>query len=52
MDPRIVKEIMRRASVAQNKDFRTAVFVPPLARDRKKSIDSLLLAYKKINDDF
>ena len=52
MDERIIREIMKRAAVAQNRDFRTAVYVPPLARDRKKSIDTLLLTYKKINGDF
>ena len=52
MDPRIVKEIMKRAAVAQNKEFKTAVYVPPLAHDRKKSLDDLLLAYKKQHQDF
>ena len=52
MDPQIIREIMKRAAVAQNKDFKTAVYVPPLARDRKKSLDDLLLAYKKQHQDF
>ena len=51
MDPRLIKEIMRRASVAQNADFKTAVYVPPLARDRKHSIDSLMMDYKKVHKD-
>ena len=48
----MVKEILKRAQTAQSKNFKTAIFVPKLARDRKASIDKLLLAYKKENDDF
>ena len=33
MDKRLIKDIMRRASAAQNSEFRTSVFVPKLARD-------------------
>merc|ERR1712081_1897 len=34
------------------KDFRTTVYVPKVARDRKSSIDRLLMGYKKENSDF
>ena len=51
-DEYTIKEILKRAQTAQMQDFRTAVFVPKLARDRKTSIDKLLLAYKKNHTDF
>merc|ERR1711954_84250 len=40
------------AAKAALKDFRTATFVPKLARDRKSKIDDLLMGYKKSNPDF
>ena len=52
LDLRLTKEILRRASVAQNRHFRASIFVPKLARARKASIDKLLLGYKTTNDDF
>ena len=52
MDPRMVAEIHRRAAKAAIKEFRTATYVPKLARDRKTSIDKLLMGYKTINPDF
>ena len=51
-DPRLVQEIHRRAQKSALKDFRTTIFVPKAARDRKSSIDRLLVGYKKINSDF
>merc|ERR1711954_344056 len=51
-DPRLVQEIHRRAQKSALKDFRTTIFVPKAARDRKSSIDRLLVGYKKINNDF
>merc|ERR1711954_47595 len=52
LDPRMISEIHRRAAKAALKDFRTANFVPKLARDRKGKIDELLMSYRKINPDF
>ena len=51
-DEYMVKEVLKRAQTAQMQDFKTAIFVPKLARDRKTSIDKLLLAYKKNHNDF
>merc|ERR1711954_510035 len=51
-DPRLVQEIHRRAQKSALKDFWTTIFVPKAARDRKSSIDRLLVGYKKINSDF
>merc|ERR1711954_160321 len=51
-DPRLVQEIHKRAQKSALKDFRTTIFVPKAARDRKSSIDRLLVAYKKENSDF
>ena len=52
LDPRMVAEVHRRAAKAAIEEFRTANYVPKLARDRKTSIDTLLMGYKKINPDF
>merc|ERR1711954_432115 len=41
-----------RASKNASEDFRTSTFVPVLARDRKTSLDKLLLDFKKDNKDF
>merc|ERR1712081_54559 len=43
LDPRMIVEIQKRASKAALKDFRTAHFVPKIARDRKSKIDELLM---------
>ena len=51
-DPRLVVEIHRRAARSQIKEFRTTNYVPKFARDRKGKVDSLLMAYKKLNSDF
>merc|ERR1712081_38329 len=51
-DPRLVSLIHQRAAKSSLKSFRTALFVPKLARDRKSSADRLLMTYKKENDDF
>merc|ERR1711954_330719 len=51
-DYRLVAEIYRRAQKSGLKDFRTTICVPKAARDRKTSIDRLLLGYKKENRDF
>merc|ERR1711954_377634 len=52
LDPRMIVEIQKRASKAALKEFRTAHFVPKIARDRKSKIDELLMSYKKTNSDF
>merc|ERR1711954_292428 len=51
-DPRLVSLIHQRAAKSSLKSFRTALFVPKLARNRKSSADRLLMTYKKENDDF
>merc|ERR1711954_96313 len=51
-DPRLVSEIHRRAQKSGLKDFRTTIFVPKAARDRKSCVDRLLVGYKKLNPDF
>merc|ERR1711954_81195 len=52
LDPRMVAEMHKRAAKAALSEFRTSNFVPKLARERKGSIDTLLMGYKKINPDF
>merc|ERR1711954_403827 len=52
LDPRMIAEIHRRAAKAAIREFRTATYVPKLARDRKAQIDELLMEYKKTNKDF
>ena len=42
LDRRLVSEIHRRAALAGSQNFRTATFVPKLARARKIAIDKLL----------
>merc|ERR1712081_99774 len=51
-DARLVSLIHQRAAKSSLKSFRTTLFVPKLARDRKSSADRLLMAYKKTNEDF
>merc|ERR1711954_393991 len=51
-DRRLVTEIHRCAAKSSLKSFRTTLYVPKLARDRKGSVDPLLMAYKKVNSDF
>merc|ERR1711954_247642 len=51
-DPRLVGEIHRRAQKSALKDFRTTIFVPKAARDRKSCVDRLLVSYKRENPDF
>merc|ERR1711954_72924 len=41
-----------RASKNASEDFRTSTIVPVLARERKTSLDKLLLDFKKDNKDF
>merc|ERR1711954_120852 len=45
--PNRVAEIFRRASQIQNEHFKTKVFVPKLARQRKIDVEKLLLDTKK-----
>ena len=52
MDPRLVKEIHRRAQIGSSKDFQTSIFIPKIARARKACVDRLLLDFKKVNPDF
>merc|ERR1712081_163936 len=51
-DRRLVSEIHRRAAKLSLKSFRTTLYVSKVARDRKGSVDRLLMAYKKVNSDF
>merc|ERR1711954_513079 len=51
-DARLVSLIHQRAAKSSLKSFRTTLYIPKLARDRKASADRLLMAYKKTNDDF
>merc|ERR1711954_260843 len=51
-DHRLVNEIHKRAQKSALSDFRTTIFVPKAARDRKGCVDRLLLGYKKQNGDF
>merc|ERR1711954_509306 len=52
LDPRMVIELHKRSAKAKLKDFRTATFIPKIARDRKSAADKVLLDYKKENSDF
>merc|ERR1711954_285534 len=52
LDPRMVIELHKRSAKAKLKDFRTATFIPKIARDRKSAVDKVLLDYKKENSDF
>merc|ERR1712081_87258 len=52
MGPRMVAEMHKRAAKAALSEFRTANFVPKLSRERKASIDGILMGYKKLNPDF
>merc|ERR1711954_114896 len=52
LDPRMVAEMHKRAAKAALSEFRTANFVPKLARERKASIDGILMGYKKLNPHF
>merc|ERR1711954_471262 len=52
LDPRMVAEMHKRAAKAALSEFRTANFVPKIARERKASIDGILMGYKKLNPDF
>merc|ERR1711954_102166 len=49
---RLVSEIHRRAAKSALSSFRTTLFVPKSARDRKTTIDKLLMGYKRENSDF
>merc|ERR1711954_578365 len=51
-DPRMVTLIHQRAAKAALKDLRTVTFIPAIARDRKGSIDKMLIDYKRENSDF
>merc|ERR1712081_4961 len=51
-DHRLVSEIHKRAARSGIKNFRTTTFIPKVARDRKAKFDSLLMGYKKDNQDF
>merc|ERR1712081_17378 len=51
-DSRLVAEIHRRAAKSALNSFRTTLFVPKSARDRKTTIDKLLMGYKQENSDF
>merc|ERR1712112_458388 len=52
LDPRMVVELHKRAAKAKLKEFKTATFIPKIARDRKTAVDKILLDYKKQNSDF
>ena len=52
LDPLIVKEIHRRAVKSASKNFRTAHFIPAIARNRKTAADKILMDFKKLNPDF
>ena len=52
LDPLVVKEVHRRAIKASSKIFRTAHFIPAIARDSKTSTDKISMDYKKENNDF
>merc|ERR1711954_362377 len=51
-DARLVSLIHQRAAKSSLKSFRTTLYVPKLAKNRKSSADHLLMAYKKTNEDF
>merc|ERR1711954_294841 len=51
-DQRLVAEIHRRAAKFALKSFRTTLYIPKVARDRKASVDCILMGYKKVNSDF
>merc|ERR1711954_452762 len=52
LDPRMVTELHKRSAKAKLKDFKTATYIPKIARDRKTAVDKILLDYKKQNSDF
>merc|ERR1711954_124416 len=52
LDPRMVVELHKRSAKAKLKEFKTATFIPKIARDRKIAVDKILLDYKKQNSDF
>ena len=52
LNRRMTNAIFRRASQSASKEFRTSVFVPQLARDRKACLDRLLLEFKEKNSNF
>merc|ERR1712081_122334 len=52
MEPKMIVEIHKRAAKAASNSFRTATFVPPLARSRKTALDKLLMSYKKEDSNF
>ena len=43
----MVIELHKRAAKAKLKEFRTATYIPKIARDRKNAVDKILLEYKK-----
>merc|ERR1712243_314473 len=45
-------ELHKRSAKAKLKEFRTATFIPKIARDCKTAVDKILLDYKKQNSDF
>ena len=47
MDQRLVQQVHRRGAKAQFNEFRTATFIPNIARDREMSIDKILMDFKK-----
>merc|ERR1711954_238966 len=51
-DSRLVTEIHKRAARSQIKEFRTTIFFPKFARDRKAKVDNILMGYKRENSDF
>merc|ERR1711954_441004 len=48
----LVDEIHARAIRAASKNFRTITYTPKLARDRRNSLDKILLEFKKNEPDF
>ena len=50
MNANVVDRIMRETSKVPAKEFKVIPYVPDIARDRKKAIDSLLLGYKSSVD--
>merc|ERR1712081_109699 len=52
LDPRMLIELHKRSAKEKLKEFRTATFIPKIARDRKTAVDKVLLEYKKENSDF
>merc|ERR1711954_334444 len=47
----VVKRIMRETSKLPAKEFKVVPFVPEIARTKKKAIDSILLGFKRNQDE-